>query len=46
MTDIRYGIIGSGMMGQEHIRNDRLLMDGARATAVCDPDEGMRNRRR
>jgi len=42
MTDIRYGIIGSGMMGQEHIRTIGLL-DGAEVTAVCDPDEGMRS---
>ncbi len=38
---VRYGLIGSGMMGQEHIRNIRLL-DGATITAVADPDEGMR----
>jgi myo-inositol 2-dehydrogenase/D-chiro-inositol 1-dehydrogenase len=42
MTDIRYGIIGSGMMGQEHIRTIELL-EGARVTAVCDPDEAMRS---
>ncbi|MEM5470534.1 Gfo/Idh/MocA family oxidoreductase [Hoeflea sp. AS60] len=42
MTDIRYGIIGSGMMGQEHIRTIGLL-DGAQVTAVSDPDEGMRS---
>ncbi|WP_340159093.1 Gfo/Idh/MocA family oxidoreductase [uncultured Hoeflea sp.] len=41
MTELRYGIIGSGMMGQEHIRTLGLL-EGARVTAVCDPDEGMR----
>jgi myo-inositol 2-dehydrogenase/D-chiro-inositol 1-dehydrogenase len=44
MTDIRYGIIGSGMMGQEHIRTIGLL-EGARVTAVCDPDEGCAQRR-
>lgn len=43
MTEIRYGIIGSGMMGQEHIRTIGLL-EGARVMAVCDPDEGMRSR--
>jgi myo-inositol 2-dehydrogenase/D-chiro-inositol 1-dehydrogenase len=42
MADIRYGIIGSGMMGQEHIRTIGLL-EGARVTAVADPDEGMRS---
>ncbi|MGR3714340.1 MAG: Gfo/Idh/MocA family protein [Shimia sp.] len=38
---IRYGLIGSGMMGQEHIRNLNLL-EGCEVTAVSDPDEGMR----
>ncbi len=41
MSTIRYGLIGSGMMGQEHIRNIALL-DGAEVTAIADPDEGMR----
>mgnify|MGYP003634249543 CR=1 FL=1 len=41
MTEIRYGILGSGMMGHEHIRNIGLI-DGARVTAVSDPDEHMR----
>lgn len=41
MTDIRYGVIGTGMMGQEHIRNINLI-DGARVTAICDPDPDMR----
>lgn len=38
---IRYGLIGAGMMGQEHIRNINILPDAA-VTAVADPDEGMR----
>ena len=38
---VRYGLIGSGMMGQEHIGNIALL-DGAEIVAVADPDEGMR----
>ena len=38
---IRYGLIGSGMMGQEHIRNLNLL-EGAAVSAVADPDQGMR----
>lgn len=33
---IRYGIIGSGMMGREHMRNIGLL-DGAEITAIADP---------
>lgn len=36
-----YGIIGCGMMGQEHIRNIRLL-DGARIAAIFEPDAEMR----
>jgi len=39
---IRYGLIGSGMMGQEHIRNLNLL-EGCEVTAVSDPDQGMRD---
>ncbi len=39
---IRYGLIGSGMMGQEHIRNLKLLED-VTVTAVADPDEGMQS---
>ncbi len=42
MPALRYGIIGSGMMGHEHIRNIHLL-DNAVVSAVADPDEGMRN---
>ena len=35
---IRYGIVGTGMMGGEHIRNIRLL-PGASITAIADPVE-------
>ncbi len=35
---IRYGIIGTGMMGCEHIRN-LAQIDGAQITAVADPNE-------
>ncbi len=38
---LRYGIVGSGMMGHEHIRNIHLL-EGAKVVAVADPDEAMR----
>lgn len=34
---IRYGVIGTGMMGLEHIANLEAL-DGAVVTAVADPD--------
>ena len=40
---VRYGIIGSGMMGQEHIRNLRAI-DGTAVTAVSDPDDDMRRK--
>lgn len=37
----RYGLIGSGMMGQEHIRNLNLL-EGVCVGAIADTDPGMR----
>ncbi|MBP0482292.1 Gfo/Idh/MocA family protein [Sagittula salina] len=37
---IRYGVIGCGMMGQEHLRNIALL-EGARVAAIHDPSELM-----
>ena len=37
---MRYGIIGCGMMGQEHLRNIALL-DGASVAAIFEPDPGM-----
>lgn len=39
---LRYGIIGAGMMGQEHIRN-LLILDGVEVSAVSDPNDQMRN---
>jgi myo-inositol 2-dehydrogenase/D-chiro-inositol 1-dehydrogenase len=42
MSDvIRYGIIGTGMMGCEHILNLRLIA-GARITAIADPNDTSR----
>ena len=41
MGMIRYGLIGAGMMGQEHIRNIALLGDAC-VSAVADPDAAMR----
>ncbi len=41
-AQIRYGIIGSGMMGIEHI-NNLLHVPGAVITAVSDPHEGSRD---
>ena len=37
----RYGIIGTGLMGQEHIRFLNRI-DGVDVTAIADPDPGMR----
>jgi predicted dehydrogenase len=38
---VRYGIIGTGMMGHEHMRNLALL-DGAVVTAYADPSSEQR----
>jgi predicted dehydrogenase len=38
---LRYGIIGCGMMGQEHLRNISLL-DQAAVVAIFEPDADMR----
>jgi predicted dehydrogenase len=43
MVTLRYGIIGCGMMGQEHLRNIALLKD-AEIAAIFEPDEAMRAR--
>lgn len=40
---LNYGIIGCGMMGQEHLRNIALV-PGARVAAIFEPDAGMRAR--
>ncbi|MDU8909836.1 Gfo/Idh/MocA family oxidoreductase [Aestuariicoccus sp. MJ-SS9] len=39
---LNYGIIGCGMMGQEHLRNIALL-PGARVAAIYEPNEIMAN---
>jgi predicted dehydrogenase len=38
---IRYGVIGTGMMGCEHIRNI-MEIDDAKVVAISDPDERSR----
>jgi predicted dehydrogenase len=43
MKSVRYGIIGCGMMGQEHLRNIALLPD-AEVIAIYEPDAAMRAR--
>ncbi len=37
---VRYGIIGCGMMGQEHLRNIALL-PGPSVSCIFEPDDGM-----
>lgn len=41
MKPLNYGILGCGMMGQEHLRN-LALIEGARVTAIVEPDADMR----
>ena len=41
MKTVRYGIIGCGMMGQEHLRNIALLPQ-AEVVAIFEPDATMR----
>ncbi|NNF70305.1 MAG: Gfo/Idh/MocA family oxidoreductase [Acidimicrobiia bacterium] len=41
MSETRYGVIGTGMMGIEHILNIAAI-DGAVVTAIADPHEGSR----
>ena len=41
MKTLNYGLLGCGMMGQEHIRNI-LLLENCRVHAIHEPDEGMR----
>jgi len=43
MTRLRYGLLGAGMMGQEHMRNLRLLEE-VELVAFMDTDESMANR--
>ena len=40
MKTLRYGFIGCGMMGQEHLRNIALLPASA-VTRIFEPDEAM-----
>ncbi len=41
MDEVRYGVIGTGMMGIEHIENLKVV-DGAAVTAIADPHEPSR----
>lgn len=41
-SPIGYGVIGTGMMGLEHIHNIGAI-DGAQVVAISDPDQGSRD---
>ena len=41
MSKIKYGLIGCGMMGHEHIRNIQLL-DNTAISVIFEPDDSMR----
>jgi len=43
MKPVRYGLIGCGMMGQEHLRNIALL-PSADVVAIYEPDAAMQTR--
>ncbi len=38
-NQLRFGLIGAGMMGREHLRN-LALISGSTVTAIADPDSG------
>jgi len=42
MRTLNYGLLGCGMMGQEHIRNIQL-QENCRVHAIYEPDEAMRS---
>ncbi len=39
---LKFGLLGCGMMGQEHIRN--LHLTGAEVAVIADPDEAMKSK--
>jgi len=42
LKTLRYGFIGCGMMGMEHLRN-LAMIEGIKVTAIYEPDAGMRS---
>src|SRR5210317_1406937 len=42
-STLKYGLIGAGMMGQEHIRNIALI-EGTEVVALVEPDAQMLQR--
>ena len=43
VKSVRYGMLGCGMMGQEHLRN-LALINGAQVVAIIEPDKTMQSR--
>ena len=39
---IKYGVIGTGVMGQEHIKNINII-ENAEVVAICDTNANSRN---
>ena len=39
---MKYGVIGTGVMGQEHIQNINLI-ENADVVAICDTNENSRD---
>jgi predicted dehydrogenase len=39
---IKYGVIGTGVMGREHIENINII-ESAEVVAICDTNENSRN---
>ena len=39
---IKYGVIGTGVMGREHIENINII-ENAEVVAICDTNENSRN---
>ena len=44
-NNIKYGIIGAGVMGQEHIHNINII-EKAEVVAICDTNKGSTNQTR
>lgn len=42
-NSVRYGMLGCGMMGQEHLRN-LALIEGANVVAITEPNKDMQQR--
>ena len=43
LKNLRYGFLGCGMMGQEHIRNLSMIA-GAKVNVIFEPNQKMRSK--